>query len=213
MYTPTHFVNTNDADSSSLIRSFPLSTLVVFSESGFEINHIPFVLDSEEGVAVRLRAHIPKVNPLFELLSNQSINCVAIFQGPESYVSPSWYATKKEHGKVVPTWNYKVVHVHGNLKLKQDQAWVKQQLNDLTNQNESRRPEKWAISDAPDNFVDKQLSVLVGLEVMIARLDSKLKASQNQPAKNRESVLDALESEQPGSEFHKMMKEALDDAS
>ncbi len=120
---------------------------------------------------------------------------------------------KKEHGKVVPTWNYKVVHVHGKLKLKQDQAWVKQQLNDLTNQNESPRPEKWAISDAPNNFMDKQLSVLVGLEVIITRLNSKLKASQNQPAKNRESVLDALEFEQPGSEFHKMMKDALDDAS
>jgi len=213
MYNPTHFINRDNTDSFSLIRIFPLGTLVVCSASGFEVNHIPFVVDAEEDVAVRLRAHIPKASPLFELLIQSSIDCVVIFQGPENYVSPSWYATKKEHGKVVPTWNYKVVHVHGQLNLIQDKGWVMQQLHDLTNQNEASRSDKWSVSDAPESYLEKQLSVLVGLEVKVSTIESKVKASQNQPARNRESVLAALEVEQPDSGFHKMMKEALNDAS
>jgi len=213
MYTPSHFINRDDVDSCSLIKTSPLGTLIALSTDGFEVNHIPFVIDIENDVAVRLRAHIPKANPMFDILTKSPVDCVVIFQGPESYVSPSWYATKKEHGKVVPTWNYKVVHVHGELNLKQDQAWIVQQLNDLTNQNEASRSKKWSVSDAPESYLQKQLSVLVGLEVNISRLDSKVKASQNQPARNRESVLNALQVEQPDSGFHKMMKEVLDDAS
>lgn len=213
MYTPTHFINKNDADTCSTIRSCPLGTLVVYSKSEFEINHLPFVVDTEDDVAVRLRAHMPKANPLFEILSLSSVDCVVIFQGPDGYVSPSWYATKKEHGKVVPTWNYKVIHAHGKLSLNQDQAWVMQQLHDLTNQNEAPRSNKWSVSDAPESYLEKQMSVLVGLEVIISALDSKVKASQNQPARNRSSVLRALQTEQPDTDFHNMMKAALDDTS
>jgi len=168
MYTPIHFQNKNIAECCATIRSFPLGTLVVNAESGFEINHIPFVVDTDEKVALRLRAHIPKANPLFEILMNTTTDCVVIFQAAEGYVSPSWYATKKEHGKVVPTWNYKVVHAHGKISLNQDSGWITQQLHDLTDQNEEPRSKRWTILDAPENYFKKQLSALAGLEVKSA---------------------------------------------
>jgi len=132
-----------------------------------------------------LRAHIPKANPLFEILLHSTTDCAVVFQGAGGYVSPSWYATKQEHGKVVPTWNYKVVHAHGKLSLNQESDWIAQQLHDLTNQSEKPRSKQWAVTDAPGSYLKKQLSALVGLEVKIATIECKTKASQNQPAKNK----------------------------
>ena len=123
MYQPKAFQETDIENISYLVRDNPLGTLVVANKSGFEVNHIPFVLDVENTTALCLRAHIPKANPLVELVQN-SESCVVIFHGADGYISPSWYSTKKKHGKVVPTWNYSVVHIHGNLTLVEEKTWL-----------------------------------------------------------------------------------------
>ena len=214
MYTPAVFKNNDPAQVSALVGSNPLGILVVNTESDFEVNHIPFVLDLEADKPVRLRAHIPKANPLNTLLTNNTASgvakCVVIFNGPDGYISPSWYATKKEHGKVVPTWNYSVVHIHGNLTLRTETPWLLQQLTDLTNQNEQGKADAWSVSDAPEAYTEKLMASLVGLEISIDRFTGKTKASQNQPAKNKETILQALQVTEPDSNFHLMVKSALE---
>lgn len=212
MYTPRHFINSDFEQICGLIRSHPLGVLVAHSGTGFEVSHIPFILDTEGESAVRLRAHMPKKNPLYELISDLK-NCVVVFQGAQGYVSPSWYKTKQEHGKVVPTWNYDVVHVHGMMSMKTDNDWLLKQLNDITNQSERNRSNSWAVSDAPEQFTERQMTALVGIEIEITDIEGKTKASQNQPIENRKSVLEALENEQPDSNFHKMVRNAIDSVS
>jgi len=114
----------------ALVRENPLGSLILSSNGGFEVNHIPFVLDTEGADGFKLRAHIPKANPLTELLGEKTKHCVVIFQGANGYITPSWYSTKQKHGKVVPTWNYAVVHIHGQVSVIQDTSWLFQQLND-----------------------------------------------------------------------------------
>ena len=182
--------------------------MILATDSAFEVNHIPFVIDSDSSGIKRLRAHIPRTNALATLKS-ESRSCVVVFHGADGYVSPAWYATKKKHGKVVPTWNYAVVHAHGRMKTVDDSAFVKKQIEDLTIQNESKRDNAWKISDAPSDFTARQLSVLVGIEVLTEKIDAKTKASQNQPMENRASILKSLDNEQPGSSFNELMKSAL----
>lgn len=208
MYTHAHFAETDVSTLIELIHSAPLGALVVNGPHGLEANHIPFIhryLESESGV---LQAHIPRANPLSELLGSGA-PCLAMFHGPDGYISPSWYATKKDHGRVVPTWNYSVVHVHGTGAVIDDPDWVLQQINALTELNEAPRPEPWSVTDAPEEFTQGLLKSLVGIEIAIERIEGKTKASQNQPAQNRESVLEALAKEQPDTQLTRLMREVL----
>lgn len=208
MYNPPQFQVSDTGKLVSLIRGNPLGAIVVLGEEGLVANHLPFLVDVEDGKIIRLRAHIPKANPLCGMLQSPK-GCLTIFQGADGYVSPSWYATKAEHGKVVPTWNYEVVHVHGKVHLQEDPDWVLEQLQELTKLNEEGREKEWSVSDAPEEFTQGLLRALVGLEVLVDKVEGKTKASQNQPVGNQASILAALEKEVPGSPLQTMMDGVL----
>ena len=207
MYVPKYFEETDTEAIHALIDASPLATFVVQGPAGLVVNHIPFLRQSRD-TNLYLLAHVPRANPLSELL-HESRPCACIFHGPDGYISPSWYATKAEHGKVVPTWNYAVVHAHGEAGVIDSPEWVRHQIEALTRQNEHGRASPWEVSDAPDDYIEKLLTTLVGIEVVVERLEAKVKASQNQPQVNRESVLSALRHEQPDSLFTGFMSAVL----
>lgn len=205
MYQPRHFQEKSTANMVTLIEENPLSTLIVVSNGNFEVNHIPLIAHSDDSGIQKLQGHIPRANSLADLVTEPR-DCMAIFQGAQGYITPSWYATKPKHGKVVPTWNYSVVHVHGTIQAVNDSFWLLQHLNDLTRLNEKTREKQWQVSDAPKDFTDNLISALVGLEIVTTKIEAKTKASQNQPEENRVSVLQNLDSEQPDSPFSFMMR-------
>ncbi len=174
-----------------LMRDRPLATVVTLSSQGINANHIPLYLALTENSYGVLRGHVARSNSMWSDLQNAEV--LAIFHGPESYISPSWYATKKETGKVVPTWNYAVVHAHGTLSVIDDPAWIRAQLETLTDQQEEIHPEPWAVADAPYEFTQKLLEAVVGIEINITKLSGKWKVSQNQPPQNQAGVISGLD--------------------
>jgi transcriptional regulator len=193
MYNPAHFEETRLDVLHTLVRSHPLATLVVMSADGLLANHIPLYL-RQEGTLGTLVGHIARANPLWTQME-ASVEALAIFQGPQHYISPGWYATKQEHGKVVPTWNYAVVHGKGPLSFHHEADWIRQLLLDLTTQQESVMPSPWSVDDAPRDYTDALLRALVGIEIPLASLLGKWKVSQNQPAVNQCSVVTALQTQ------------------
>lgn len=192
MYTPAHFAETRPDVLQALIRAHPLATLVTLSSTGLDANHIPlYYLPAADHLGV-LYGHIARANPLWKNRVAE-VEVLAIFQGMEHYISPSWYPTKQEHGKVVPTWNYAVVHAHGILQVRDDPAWIRQQLETLTQQQESHFSQPWAVGDAPADYIGQMLKAVVGIEIQITRLTGKWKTSQNQSAHNRAGVVDGLQ--------------------
>jgi len=191
MYTPKHFEEPRIAVMHELIRAHPLATLVTLTSGGLEANHIPMHLADEPAPLGTLRGHVARANPLWRDFA-KDVEVLAIFHGPDSYITPSWYATKKETGKVVPTWNYAVVHAAGTLRVIDDATWVRAQLEALTAHNEAGFARPWAVSDAPHEYTDKLLEAIVGFEIAITRLTGKWKVSQNQPAQNQASVIEGL---------------------
>ena len=208
MYKPIHFNETDQEAMRSLIAAAPLATFVVAGPHGLDANHIPFVLTGSDLAESYLHAHIPRANPLSEILV-EGRDCLAIFHGPEGYISPSYYASKAKHGKVVPTWNYRVVHVHGRARTVDDPEWVLNQMTRLTCLKEQERTKPWAVSDAPDEFIDTLLKSLVGIEVSIERFEGKTKASQNQPAENQKSVLELMGRDGTNEELTRLMRSVL----
>lgn len=190
MYLPKHFEETRTDILGGLIRDFPLATLVTHSPEGLEANHIPLYFHETENGPGVLRGHIARANALSRYTGEGEV--LAIFHGPQAYVSPSWYPTKVETGKVVPTWNYAVVHAYGTLRIVDDPAWLRERLNELTAQSEAAFATPWAVSDAPDEYIAKLLHAIVGIELTITRMTGKWKVSQNQPFANRAGVADGL---------------------
>lgn len=175
-----------------LIESHPLASLVTMSPSGLFASHLPMVLQRKSSTHGLLKAHLSRANKQWRDFQPE-VQALAIFSGPQHYISPSWYPEKKETGKVVPTWNYAVVHVYGHLKVIEDPAWLLEHLNALTTVNESAFSEPWQVSDAPTDYVESLLKGIVGLELPIQRIEGKWKASQNQPERNRAGVMEGLE--------------------
>ncbi len=208
MFQPKIFMVDEFDQMLSLIQANPLGALVVNAESGLLANHLPFIAVTDEENNTRLQAHIPRVNPLAGELQ-KDLPSMVIFQGPEGYISPSLYATKKQHGKVVPTWNYSVVHAHGSTRLINDADWIAAQIDALTRQQEAARQDPWSTDDAPKPYINSLLKSLVGIEVIVERFEAKTKASQNQPQENQVSVLAALQEEKPDSSFTRMMQSVL----
>jgi transcriptional regulator len=169
------------------MRAHPLATLVSTGPDGLNANHIPLLL--ADG---KLQGHVARANPLWKD-GQVAGEVLVIFQGHESYISPSGYATKAEHGKVVPTWNYAAVHAWGDLRVIDDPAWVSAQTSALTATHEAALPQPWAVTDAPADYIEKMLGAIVGIEITINRLLGKWKVSQNQPAANQASLIAALE--------------------
>ncbi|MCK0154485.1 FMN-binding negative transcriptional regulator [Alcanivorax sp. S6407] len=208
MFIPEIFKDDDPASLRARITANPLGTLVLQHDGGLEANHIPFVLSADEQ-GEQLLAHIPRANPLSQLTGSHP--ALVIFHGPQGYITPSWYASKAEHGKVVPTWNYAVTQVHGQLRVVDDGQWVQRQIRLLTDQQEQGRAQPWAVDDAPAEFIDRMAGALVGLEIRITGMAGKNKASQNQPAANQRSLLSALASEPGAQPMHSLVRAALQD--
>jgi transcriptional regulator len=191
MYTPKHFEEPRIEVMHELMRARPLATLVTLTSGGLEANHIPMHLADVPAPFGSLRGHVARANPLWRDFA-KDVEMLAIFHGPDSYITPSWYATKKETGKVVPTWNYAVVHAYGTLRIIDDAVWVRAQLEALTAHNEAGFAQPWAVSDAPHEYTEKLLEAIICFEIVITRLTGKWKVSQNQPAQNQASVIAGL---------------------
>ncbi len=191
MYLPAHFREDRLDVQHDLIRDHPLGTLVTAGPAGLLANHVPFVLYADEGERGVLRAHLARANPqLAELAAIDE--CLVVFTGPDHYVSPGWYAAKREHGKVVPTWNYVAVHVWGRPRLVDEADWLQRHTEDMTRRHESTQAEPWAVDDAPADFVAQMRRAIVGLELPIARSEGKWKLGQNRSATDREGVVAGL---------------------
>ena len=192
MFTPPHFEESRIDILHDLVRNHPLATVVTLSHDGRLVaNHIPLLLCEKPEPFGTLQGHVARANPLWSD-SRQDIESLAVFQGPDAYISPTWYATKKETGRVVPTWNYAVVHVYGYLHVIDDAAWLKSLVERLTTVHESGLVEPWSVSDAPAEFIQSRLGAIVGIEMVITRLQGKWKMSQNQPEANRAGVVEGL---------------------
>lgn len=191
MYCPAHFEETRSEVLHALMRAYPLATLVTWDADGLDANHIPLLLDATAGEFGSLRGHVARANPLWRKVGAGD-TALAIFHGPEGYVTPNWYPSKAETGKAVPTWNYVVAHAHGRLRVIDDAAWLRAQVAALTAQEESAFPHPWQVADAPADYVEKMLGAVVGIELEITRLVGKWKTSQNQPPQNRAGVVAGL---------------------
>ena len=191
MYIPHHFAEPRVDILHQLIQARPLCTLVTPTPGGLDANHVPLHLSEAPAPFGTLRGHVARANPMWrEVVPGSEV--LAIFQGPEAYVTPSWYPTKAETGKVVPTWNYAVAHAYGILRVVEDSTWVRTQIEALTAHNEAAFAAPWQVSDAPHEYIDKLLGAVVGIEIVITRLVGKWKTSQNQAESNREGVAHGL---------------------
>ncbi|MER8706818.1 FMN-binding negative transcriptional regulator [Mesorhizobium sp. M1088] len=196
MYQPPHFQETRPDVLHGLIRAHPLGLLVSNGVEGPVANAIPFLLDADVPPNGRLRAHLAKANPQWRLLADNPLaRVLVVFQGADAYVTPSWYETKRETGKVVPTWNYAIVQVRGIVTVIENQDWLAEQISDLTMSQEGSRSAPWAVTDAPAPFIHSQIKGIVGLEIEITEISGKWKVSQNRPAADRVGVAEGLESE------------------
>jgi len=207
MYVPQIFQEDRVEVLHDLIRTYPFGTLVTMNEEGLQANHVPFHVESAPEPFGTLYAHVARANPVWRDFSRNN-EALVIFQGPQTYISPSSYLTKKETGMVVPTWNYAVVHAHGRLNAIEDVLWLRAFLEELTKTHERGRSEPWNISDAPAEYIEKQLNAIVGLKLTITQLVGKWKLSQNRPARDRASVIQALLEQ--GTESSKLMAESME---
>jgi len=194
MYQPPHFREDDPERQFALICAHPLGLLITGGSEGLEANPIPFVLDPEGGPKGVLRGHLARPNPQWRN-TGPGDEALVVFQGPEAYVTPAWYATKAESGKVVPTWNYAMVQVHGRLHVRDDRDWLRAQIEALTQAQEGARPEPWSVGDAPEPYVEAMLRGIVGVEIEIVRIEGKWKVSQNRPEADRNGVIAGLSAE------------------
>ncbi len=191
MYQPAHFVEQDLPTLHAFISAHPLGLLISADAEDLQANSIPFLLDAsgtEKGV---LRAHVARANPQWRHLQ-QGASALVVFQGADAYVSPSWYQSKQEHGKVVPTWNYISVQVRGKVQVMDDPDWLHSHVSALTGQHEQKRDVPWAVTDAPAGFIDMQKRAIVGIEMLIEEISGKWKVSQNRPVPDRAGVVAGL---------------------
>jgi len=189
MYAPPAFVESRMNVLHGLIRAHPLGLLITAGPAGIVANPVPFQLVNEGDGAV-LRAHLSRANP--QLADLDGADCLVVFQGPHAYVSPSWYATKEETGKVVPTWNYIIVQVRGQARRIDESAWLRAQVEALTQVREQGFASPWSADDAPADYIAAQLRGIVGVEIPVMQMDGKWKLSQNRAEKDREGVVAGL---------------------
>jgi transcriptional regulator len=191
MYNPPHFQEERTDVLQQLIREHALAAVVTLGPEGLIANHIPLILDAEAGPLGTLRGHVSRMNPQWrDALPH--VSALAIFQGPSAYITPSWYSSKQETGKVVPTYNYVVVHAHGPLKTYEDPELLLRNVRALTELHEAPLAQRWSVDDAPADFIREQLKGIVGIEIPIERLEGKWKVSQNRVPADRQGVIDGL---------------------
>jgi transcriptional regulator len=206
MYQPSVFREERLEVLHALIRAHPLATLITGGAGGLIANLVPFTLATlgEKGT---LRAHIARANDQVEAL-RAGAETLVVFQGPDAYITPSWYPSKEEHGRVVPTWNYVVVQVRGIPHIIEDAVWLRAQIGALTSSQEERRPQAWSVSDAPEPFIDGQIKAIIGIEIPILAIDGKWKVSQNRSAADRQGVYNGLRNEGISDAMAKLVAES-----
>lgn len=190
MYLPPHFREDDLGRLHQAIAEAGLATLVTAGADGMIASHLPLILDPAGGPNGTLYGHVARANPQARIASGTE--GLAIFTGPEAYVTPSWYPGKAEHGKVVPTWNYVAVHAYGPLEMFSDADRLRDVVTRLTERHEGGRARPWAVSDAPDDFIGGMLKSIVGFAMPVARIEGKWKMSQNRPPADREAVAAGL---------------------
>ena len=203
MYLPKHFEQQDLESLTSLLKVYPLGALVTQHEGVLEANHIPFLLEGSLAAGGKLIGHVAKGNPVWkhDVATQETL---VIFQGPESYITPNWYPSKQVHHQVVPTYNYAVVHVYGQLSVTHDEAVKRRIVGDLTASMEKMRDSTWQVSDAPAEYIEKMLSAIVGIELTITRIQAKWKVSQNRDAADREGVARGLSGPASPERDHRM---------
>ncbi len=202
MYLPPHNIQSDPARLRALVTANPLGAWVFAGEDGLIANHLPFLLmddvsesapsaASADQQRVTLQGHVARANPVWRALP-EHLPSVVMFQGPDAYITPAWYPSKAAHGKVVPTWNYAVVHAEGIARAIEDRAWIRAHVERLTALHEAGNTPLWAVSDAPADYIEHMLDAIVGVEIVVTRLTGKWKVSQNRPATDRAGVVTGL---------------------
>jgi transcriptional regulator len=191
MYQPKHFEENNRDSVNGLIKAFPFATFITHDGKELVVNHVPMLLDPTAGEFGTLRCHVARANPLWKTLAS-GVPAVAVFQGPYAYISPSWYVSKRETGKAVPTWNYVVVHAHGTPRVVDDADWLLAHVTEMSSLHEASQRQPWKVSDSPPDFIASMVKAIVGIEMPIARLEGKWKLSQNRIPADREAIIAEL---------------------
>lgn len=191
MYTPKLHEEKRLDVLHQLISDYPLGTLVVMGEGELVANAIPFYLDTSRGEYGTLVAHISRANPLWEMAPTD-ISALVIFQGPQAYISPSWYPSKAEHGRAVPTWNYVMVQASGKPRFIQDRDWLLAHVTELSNTHEQHKNDTWLVSDAPEDFIERLLKGIVGVEIPLEKIVGKWKVSKDRPEVDKPGIIDGL---------------------
>jgi transcriptional regulator len=193
MYLPRHFEETRVEELHRIIRAHPLGTLVINGPAGLDANHLPFELDPGAGERGALLAHVARANPVWKEMQDGD-EVLVIFRSGDAYVSPNWYPSKHEFHRQVPTWNYQVVHVHGKIRIRDDERFVRSVVARLTRTNEARANEakRWKMTDSAKEYIDQMLAAIVGIEIEIARIVGKSKLSQNREERDRASAAEEL---------------------
>ena len=192
MYQPAQFAEHRPDEWHRLIREHPLGMLVTATAAGLEAEHLPFVLEAERGPAGTLLAHVARANPVWRAVGEGDAVMV-VFRGVQGYISPSWYPSKHEHHRHVPTWNYEVVHVHGRIRVLDDTNAVRGAVAKLTRQSEAGQPVPWKMGDAPTDYLASELAQIVAIEIAIERIEGKRKLSQNRDERDFRNVVETLE--------------------
>lgn len=206
MYQPPAFREENLQTLHQLIRAYPLATLITAGAGGLIANLAPFIL-ADAGEKGTLRAHIAKANDQVDALKSGAETLV-VFHGPQAYITPSWYPSKQEHGRVVPTWNYVAVQARGTPRIIDDPAWLRAQIAELTALQENRRAEPWRVTDAPEPFIAAQIEAIIGIEIPILAIEGKWKVSQNRSSADRLGVCEGLENEGISADMARLVSKA-----
>ncbi len=189
MYLPRHFEQNDQSVLAAAMHEHPLATLIIATPAGPTADLIPLEYHPQPGSHGTLRGHVARANPLWRQAGAAAL---AVFHGPQAYVSPNGYPSKREHGKVVPTWNYTMVQARGTLRAVDEAPWLRALVGRLTERHEATQAAPWAVSDAPDDYVKQMLGAIVGIEIALTSLVGKWKISQNRDAADRAGVAAAL---------------------
>ena len=194
MYLPAHFAQPDVAERHRLMQEFPLASLVTNGPQGLDANPLPFEFDAGVGPHGTLIAHVARANPLWKEIPNET-EVLVIFRGGDTYVSPNWYPSKHEDHRSVPTWNYRLVHVHGRIRIRDDEKFVRGVVARLTRTHEGRTPDNtpWKMGDSAPEYIDARLAEIVGIEVTVERMVGKWKMSQNRTERDRNNVVQELQ--------------------
>ncbi|MBN3752493.1 FMN-binding negative transcriptional regulator [Paraburkholderia sp. Tr-20389] len=206
MYVPAHFEENRPETLHRLIADHPLGALVTIGPNGLDANHVPFEFDAEKGPHGTLRAHVARGNPVWQEAAERP-DALVIFQGPTAYISPTWYPSKHETHRQVPTYNYMVVHAHGRIAVRDDEAFVRGLVARLTRKMEAGEPVPWKMGDAPADFISQMLGAIVGIEIEVTRLTGKWKLGQNKASVDRRGAASALG--ERGSDAQRAVSEAM----